>query len=162
LGFTPRRRSPTPFHEAADDDDPFLRWLRQDYLIALSEEARHIPESLDDVVKGHRTLEDWRRDMNFGDGWLISAARFTVKRWKEHGYDGLLHMPIKAVDVSEYGVPGGLRIHPDYQWRPHKGESWAQFRQGIVNEVERGLEAYHRRALKCLGSTTEAAGTSRS
>src|SRR5712692_1709561 len=109
----------TPFHEPPDSEDPLLRWLRQEYLIVVSQETRQIPESLRAVLSGDSTLDDWVQSALFRDDWLVSAARATVKLWQTIGYDGCLHMSTRAVEISQYGVPGSLRINLAYGWAPH-------------------------------------------
>jgi hypothetical protein len=144
-------RNPVRFHEPQDSDDPLLRLLRQDYLITVSQETRQIPETLRAVMSGDRNFEEWAKSVHFRDDWLISAARATIERWQVHGYDGVVHMRTRAIDASEYGVPGKLSIHLDYQWMAHMGHSWAQFRQLILNEVESALESYRRESMHTWG-----------
>lgn len=146
-----RRESSPPFHRPEDADDPLLRWLRQDYLFALSREARGIPESLKAVLDGRSTFEDWLEQVYFCDKWLLAAARFTLTLWREHGYDGVLRMPGKAVEISHYGVPGMLRINLAYAWMPHRGHRWAKFRQCVMEEVEQIIEKYRRDSMEAWG-----------
>jgi hypothetical protein len=139
------------FHELPDSDDPLPRWLRQEYLSVVSLETKQIPESLRAVVSSDTTLNDWVQSVFFRNGWLVSAARATVELWRAHGYDGLLRMPVRAVEVSHYGIPGPLRIDLAYGWAPHRGQSWAQFRQLIMERVERTIEHYRQESIRSWG-----------
>src|SRR5712692_420393 len=89
------------FHEPQDSDDPLLRLLRQDYLTAVSQETRQIPESLRAIMSGDGNVEEWAKSVHFRDDWLISAARATIERWPVHGYDEFLYMRAKAIDASD-------------------------------------------------------------
>lgn len=135
-------RTGTTFHEPLCSDDPLLQSLRQTYLFAVSRETPQIPETLRTVLTGERSQADWLESVHFRNGWLVSAAHATISVWKVSGYDGVLRMPTKAIDLSQYGVPGTFSIHIDYPWMAHRGQGWTKFRQFIIRLVEARLDRY--------------------
>lgn len=149
------RKSGPRFHQPRDEDDPLLRYLRQDYLIVLSGATKSVPESLHAVLEGKSTLEEWLDQVHFRDQWLRAAAEATLSFWRENFYDGLMRTPSKGLEISQYGVPGTLQIVVADQWMPHRGDKWQNFERRTLGRFVRIFNRYHRRSVGAWGKQQE-------
>ena len=57
-------------------------------------------------------------------------------------------LDVAREEITRLGAAGVLKIEIADQWMPDKGQTWRQFRGGVMERIEKQIEKYHRDSLR--------------